>query len=106
MARSKLVIVGGKYFSPGDEDAFFRWLSSLACVRKVVGRLRGLHIFLRRSPNDEELRELIALLYRYQLNMRPLAAFKSKQNAAWFHGNSKAYWHTRVFGRPQRRRSD
>ncbi len=98
-SRLNLVIRGPKYFSPGDEKAFFDWLQSLSCVAKVGGRLRDLYITLKHVPNDTDLRELIALLFRYRMNMKSLAAFRTSRNAKWFANNPDAFWHAKVFGK-------
>jgi len=102
----KLVIKSGIFYSQGDEKAFFDWLQSLSCVERVDGQLDELHIAFVKQPNNSELRELIALLHRYRLDMKPLAAFKNKRNAAWFAQNRNSYWHIRVFGKKQKRKSN
>jgi hypothetical protein len=101
--KNELIVKLGSFFSPGDEEAFFDWLQSILCVKSVRGCLRDLHIALKKQPNKSELRELIALLYRYRIDMRPLAAFKNKRNAAWFAENRDAFWHSGVFGSRQRK---
>ncbi len=47
---------------------------------------------------DEDLRELIALFYRYKVDMKQLEIFLNNDNQAWFYEGKKAYWHKRVFG--------
>jgi len=83
--------------SPGDEKSFFDRLQALRCVVSVVGAPDGLHVLLSKPPTDLQLRELIALLYRYDLDMRPLAALRTERNAAWFSDRKKAFWHSSVF---------
>jgi len=68
----RISVKGPTYFSQTDEDAFFGWLRSIKCVRKVTGHLRELHIELKRRPTDSQLRELRALFLRYRMNMRSL----------------------------------
>jgi len=102
MRRRELIIRGPRYFSHGDETAFFAWLESIPCVDDVKGRLKDLHIRLKRPPSNADLRELIALLYRYRMNMKPLAAMKTPSNAKWFDDESK-YWHAKVFGKRARK---
>src|SRR5438132_117414 len=87
-----------RYFSPGDEAAFFTWLQSISCVDSVQGRGRELHIRLRsKRLSAQNLREFIALYHRYQGNMDELAQFASPSNSTWF-ANPNAYWHSQVFG--------
>jgi hypothetical protein len=97
LASVELIVQEGTYFSPGDEAAFYHRLETLRCVSSVKGAFEGLHIVLSKPPSDAELRELIALLYRYDLDMTPLAVLRTKRNAAWFADNKEAFWHVRVF---------
>jgi hypothetical protein len=100
MSRLMLIARGPRYFAYGDEKAFFGWLESIPCVASVGGRLRDIHIKLKRQPGDSDLRELIALFSRYRMNMRRLAVYRTARNAHWF-DDPKMYWHAKVFGRPQ-----
>lgn len=93
----ELVVRLGTYYSAGDEASFFSRLNSLRCVQRVQGMHDGLHIHLKR-PSDRDLRELIALLFRYDLDMSSLATLKTEKNAGWF-GEAKAFWYRKVFGR-------
>lgn len=101
MSRRELVVVGPTYYSVGDENAFFTWLQSIPCIEGVGGRGRDLHIRLKRLPGKNDLRELIALLYRYKMDMRPLAILKTARNAKWFAEDTVAYWHAPIFGKPR-----
>jgi hypothetical protein len=98
MPRKELIFTGGTFLSPGDEKALFNWLRSIPCVEGVEGHSNSLHVMLRKQPSNSELRELIALTYRYALNMRPLAALKNARNAAWFGEDKGSFWHRRIFG--------
>jgi hypothetical protein len=102
MAGKTIIVRGPTYFAPGDEKAFFDWPQAIPCVESVGGRVRDLHIRLKRPPSDSDLRELIALLYRYRMNMKVLAAFKTSRNAAWFFDKSGMFWHRKVFGSAKR----
>jgi hypothetical protein len=93
-----LLIFEREYFSPADESAFFRWLSSIPGVTQTIGTPAGLEVTLRsRQPGDVALRELLALHFRYGLPMKDLAQYKSERNSAWF-ASPTAYWHEAVFG--------
>jgi hypothetical protein len=85
------------YRSQGDENAFFAWLNSIQCVSQVRGVDRELQIQLG-APTDAELRELIALFFRYGIEQSQLAQLLNPQNAAWFRDEKSAYWHSGVFG--------
>ena len=99
VSRLKITVKGPTYFSQGDENAFFNWLRTIKCVEGVGGEGWDLHITLARPPGNADLRELIALFFRFGVNMRSLAAFHTVRNANWFAENRKAFWHSRVFGK-------
>lgn len=87
-----------RYFSKGDEAAFFSWLQAIPGVIDVQGVGRELHIRLRsKRLSAHSLREFIALYQRYQGEMSELALFVNNSNAAWF-ANPGAYWFSLVFG--------
>jgi hypothetical protein len=95
-----------RYFSKLDEDMFFAWLERIACVSSFHGEGVDLLITLKRSNLlDDELRELIALFYRYSVDMTQLAQFETDANRSWFRDPS-SYWHERVFGLSARRNDD
>ena len=98
MPTRQLIIQERTYYSQGDEDAFYGRLNGLSCVKSIKGALDGVHITLS-APTDLQLREFIALLYRYGLDMRPLAALRTDKNADWFAKNREAFWHAAVFGK-------
>lgn len=86
-----------EYLSKLDEDLFFEWLNKLPCVLGVEGIGDELLITVATNAVDDAcLRELLAIFFRYQINMKQLAAFKDEQNRRWF-SNATAYWHSKVF---------
>lgn len=94
----ELEATGVAFFSQGDEEAFFNWLKSLPCVVHIEGR--GLTLYIRiNSPavDDEGLRELIALFYRYGIDMAQLIAFDREEFSEWFR-STVAFWHKDIFG--------
>jgi hypothetical protein len=95
----ELIIQESTYYSQAGEDAFFDRLNSLRCVEAIKGASDGLHVTLCGLPTDMQLRELVALLYRYGLDMTPLAALRNEKNEAWFAKNRETFWHGRVFGK-------
>lgn len=84
---------GVRFLSEGDERSFFEWLQQIKCVQSVRGEGRSVFITLSKLPADEELRELIGLFFRYDIDMRQLARFAERE---WV-SNPDAYWHRRVF---------
>jgi hypothetical protein len=87
-----------RYFSQGDETAFFSWLQSISGVVSVQGCGCELHIRLRsKRLSAQSLREFIALYQRYQGNMSELALFANPSNFSWF-ADPSAHWFFQVFG--------
>lgn len=86
------------YYSSFDEDAFFEWIKKISSIVKYDGRLDELYLYLDSNViSDANLRELLALFYRYKVNMKQLAIFLNNDNKFWFFDNKKGYWHKRVF---------
>ena len=86
------------FFHSNDERAFFEWFDRIPCVASVTGEGdRGLVVRLKGQPNQDDLRQMLALCQRYGVNMRQLAKFKTGANAGWF-TDPKMYWHDAVFG--------
>lgn len=88
-----------KFLSNKDEDAFFEWIKKIECIEHFEGAGDELYLDLvNKKLTDNDLLDLIALLYRYKINMKQLQAFLTKNNKSWFYDNKKAYWHKRIFG--------
>ncbi len=88
-----------KFYSINDEDAFFGWIKRLDCIKKIDAAGDELYLdIVDRGLNDQDLSELLGLLYRYKIDMKQLARFQTEENKPWFLNNRKAYWHTKVFG--------
>lgn len=92
-----LECVAVEFLSPIDERIFFDWLEKINGVSGVYGQ--GLSIMLKMddSINDESLRELLALFYRYGIDMKQLGTFRNKDNQSWFYDNKQSFWFEKVF---------
>ncbi|MBJ3786494.1 hypothetical protein [Devosia sediminis] len=88
---------GPTYFSQNDETAMFGWLGRITIVRDVTGEGRDLIIRLKRAPTDNQLRDLLALFFRYKMDMTPLAVLRTAKNESWF-SDHDSYWFDGVFG--------
>jgi hypothetical protein len=76
-----------RYWSQGDESAFFTWLQAIPGVVAVQGQGRELHIrFRSKRVSSASLRELFALYRRYGGDLSELAIFKTEANASLFVG--------------------
>lgn len=90
--------VSVRFFSQGDERAFFEWLDKLPFVERYEGRGRTLYISINSLAVDEDgLREMLALCRRYGVGMRQLAMFDRDDFADWFR-DKQAYWYKDIFG--------
>jgi hypothetical protein len=92
-----LVASDVRFFSRGDEDVFFRWLRSLQIIGEIRGSHRDIVIEIKdQTIEDQDLEELIAIFWRYDLNFEQLSQFANENNEAWF-SDKKKIWHERVF---------
>jgi hypothetical protein len=83
-----------RYFSQLDESSFFSWAQKIPCVKSIE---RGfLHVRSKRL-GESDLRDLIAIMYRYGMPMAQLQQFVNARNEHWFK-SSTMYWHRDVFG--------
>jgi hypothetical protein len=90
------------FYSYSDEDVFFEWIKKIKCIKSFEGAGDELYLDLvDRKLNEDDLDDLIGLLYRYKIDMKQLAQFLTPENKSWFFDNKKAYWRRRVFGLPK-----
>ncbi|MFC8529598.1 hypothetical protein [Nocardia sp. NPDC057227] len=93
-----LEATGVLYYSYNDEAAFFEWLDKVGCVASYRGELRTLHITLEFDTVDEEdLRDLVALYRRYDIDLRELRVLNADTVGPWFSDPARS-WHDEVFG--------
>ena len=81
------------YFSPLDEKAFFEWAQAIPCVVSIDQGY--LHIKSKRI-SQSDLRDLIAIMFRYKMPMAQLQQFCTPQSESWFK-SPIMYWHKSVF---------
>lgn len=97
MAHIELLTKLPVFFSGMDEEALFAWLSKIEAVLIARGEGRFLCINVSTEElQEDELRELIALFRRFELDMTELHKLDLPAHSTWFR-NPKAYWHDRVF---------
>lgn len=85
------------FYSQYDEDMFFKWLNKIRCVETFGGEIETLNIAINKSKlTDIWLRELLALFYRYEVEMTQLRIFETEKNKHWFSEPEK-YWHKLVY---------
>ena len=95
----KIVIEEPKmYYSYLDEKNFFNWLSNISAIEKPIGTPGGLEININEEKIDEEsLRDMLAVLMRYGVDMKPLSVFLNEANRSWFYDNKSSYWHKKIW---------
>ena len=87
-----------KFYDMRDEEAFFEWIKKIKPIKKIDGIYDELYLyFATNNIPDKSLRSLIALFYRYNINMKQLAIFLNEKNKKWFKLYKNAYWHTKIF---------
>lgn len=87
-----------EFLSLSDEETFFSWLDKIPCILKKTGVGSELHIYIDKDRVTEtDLRDLIALSYRYNLDMKQLETFLNEENKSWFFDNKSTYWHREIF---------
>lgn len=95
---NKLECKSVRFYSEGDELSFFNWLNSIEAVDLVQGAGNCINVYLKKLHiSDECLRELIAVFFRYRIEMTQLGRLLNNDNAEWFQRNTKAYWHQSIF---------
>lgn len=80
------------YGSQLDEYSFFGWLKKIPAVITYFGQGHSLYIQCDPAPiDDESLRELIALFFRYGIDTAQLDVYLTDANRSWFADEQK-YW--------------
>ena len=93
----ELIARATTFFSQLDEDSFFEWLAKIPCVSQFTGQEDILYIQITRSKVDQSaLQDLLALFYRYKIDMKQLAILDRAEFSQWFR-RKEAYWHEQVF---------
>ena len=101
--KTKSIILTCKsvwYYSTKDEDAFFEWIKKIPYIEFCNGRLDELYLHCKEEVIEEDdLLELLALFYRYKVDMKQLNQFLNQSNKEWFFQDKKTFWHKKVFGK-------
>ena len=85
------------FYSQGDERRLFQGFKEIAAIRNVQGVGRDLLLDIEVAAlNKEATRELIALLWRYGIPLKPLRALAEKKKYVWLN-DAQGYWHSAMF---------
>lgn len=75
---------------------FFSWLEKIDCIQKVYGEGESIFLDSCQQVSHDDLRELIAIFHRYNIDMKQLKKFMNDENEQWL-TNTKAYWYPNMF---------
>ena len=93
----KITIQLSCFYSQNDEDRFFLGLKNIDSINNIKGIYNNLIIDINiRTLKNYELRELIALLYRYNISLVPLSFLSVKKRFLWIN-NIESYWYSSMF---------
>jgi hypothetical protein len=84
------------FYSQKDEEALFTWFRGISAIRKICGEGQKIILSVNNDISDNDLREILAVFFRYGADMRQLADLKNENNEEWFM-DSKMYWYESVF---------
>lgn len=96
MLISFLIKEPAPFYSYLDEENFFRWLKSIPAVKGIVRVAQGMEIKMESPLSEPNLRDLIAIMTRYDIDMKDLRRFCDLTNEKWFK-NRSSYWFKAVF---------
>ncbi|NQY42014.1 MAG: hypothetical protein HRT87_01545 [Legionellales bacterium] len=98
MARIKLICESVIFYSDYDEELFYLWIKKIDSIVNCYGEgtIEYLCLDSYIIP-DDDLRELLSLFYKYDINMNQLSIFVNENNEEWFKNNTESFWHGKVF---------
>ncbi|MFZ6781168.1 hypothetical protein ACO0LD_30405 [Undibacterium sp. Ji83W] len=95
----KLQIELTKFYTEKDESRFFMALREISALKSIQGVGRSLIIdFDLRGLGRDSLLELIGILTRYQINLKPLAILAERSRFTWLKDKTW-YWYAGMFGK-------
>jgi hypothetical protein len=100
-----LQITLSSFYSRGDERRLFQGFKEIPAIRNIQGVGRDLLLDIEIAAlGREAMRELIALLWRYQIPLAPLRVFAEKKKFDWLN-DAHGYWYASMFKRAQSAKS-
>lgn len=83
------------FYSMIDEQMFFDWIKKIPCIQGIECARDEVYLDLvGRDLEYEDIKDLIALLYRYQIDMKQLQSFYNESNKSAF-----MPWNQEIFGK-------
>ncbi len=87
---------GVRYLSEGDELVFSYWLKNISVIKKIDYKDFDIYLTIPKRISRRNLLNIIALFYRYRIDMKQLKQFLTKENKYWFHWKGK-FWYKKIF---------
>ena len=85
------------FYSRGDERRLFQGFIEISAIQGVQGVGRDLLLNIEiGSLNKDSMRELLALLSRYNIPLAPLRPIAAMRKFAWLN-DAQGYWHSNLF---------
>lgn len=91
-----LVATSVKYRSANDERSFFEWIERIHGVEGVKGIGRELHVEVRTDIDEIDLRDIIALFFRYGVDLTQIPRAFSVEKYPWL-VKEGMYWFSAMF---------
>jgi len=83
------------FYSMNDEAMFFEWIKRISCIKSFEGARDELYLDLvDRELTYDDIKDLIALLYRYKIDMKQLAVLRTPNNEG-----AIIPWKKQIFGK-------
>lgn len=93
----KLQIELSKFYTEKDELRFFIALREISALKSIQGVGRSLILDLElRGLGRDSLFELIGILTRYQISLKPLGILADRSKFAWLK-DKRWYWYAGMF---------
>ncbi|MCD5329674.1 hypothetical protein ACFFU8_15245 [Chromobacterium piscinae] len=91
------------FYSYGDERRFFQGLDEIDCIKNIKGVGRDLIFDINLNYlSKERLLELIALFWRYQIDLAPLRVLAERSKKFAWLSEECHYWHGHMYSRDVR----
>ena len=86
------------FYSKRDEYAFVDWLKSIPgyIEMKLEGQILLIEFTI--PPKLESVQELVAIFYRYGIDMKQLSQLENEENSRWMRLTGY-YWVDRIFSK-------
>jgi len=85
-----------RFYSQGDESAFFSFARGIKGVRKIRGVSDEIHLHVSARISEASLRDLLGLFRRYKIAMQQLSQFETVRNREWFR-DEQQFWYQQIF---------